>query len=182
MIKNPEKLSLQEIRRRRDMEPIFGIAVFLGIWFDEDDIKYIKTKMMTDKKYRAICGKIGGTKVNSYQLHKFQDIWLIKFLDDPEITTGVQAFIIAYTGHHRGELKSSDEYNNTHKYNDFICERFIAERWMETCMHTRSNKKHKKTYKKTTFKKLSRHGISNKTLKAQLFIMELKSKGVTRCH
>ena len=93
MIKNPEKLSLQEIRRRRDMGPIFGIAVFFGIWFDEDDINFIKTKMMTDKKYRAICGKIGGTNVNSHQLHKFQDIWLLEFLDDPEITTGVKAGI-----------------------------------------------------------------------------------------
>ena len=135
---------------------IFGLAPYLGIWFDNEDIRYIETKMMTDKKYRAVSGKVGGPKTNSFQIHKYRDIWLLGFLDDPEITTGVKAFIIYYTGHHRGDLKVGDEYHGTHRYNDFMHERFLAARWRKlVCKQvTRKNIKKQSLVKNTGSKKL----------------------------
>ena len=190
MIKDPNSLSLQEICVRRDMGPIFGIAVFLGIWFDEEDIRYIKTKMMTDKKYRAVSGNIGGPKTNTMQVHKYRDIWLLGFLDDPEITTGVKAFIIYYTGHHRGDLKAGDEYCGTHRYDNFMHERFLAARWMETCMQTGHKKKYKKTksgkkhHSKAVKHKIgvpSMHNIVMRERKTYDFITKIRAKGKNTC-
>ena len=41
---------------------MFGLAPFLGIWFDDCEIKYIETKMQTHKLYRLVSGRAGGRK------------------------------------------------------------------------------------------------------------------------
>jgi len=111
---------------------IFGLARFLGIYFDETEIKYIETKMMTDKSYRLISGKAIGKIPGemSSRSSQFCEIWLMKFLDDYDVPLGVKAFIINYTGHKRGELKV---FCGMGMYDEFLQQKFLSERWMELC-------------------------------------------------
>ena len=111
---------------------IFGLARFLGIYFDDAEIKYIESKMMTDKGYRLIsgqaCGKIPGEM--PCRSSQFCEIWLMKFFDDSDAPIGIKSFIFYYIGHKHGELKSFWSIN---EYNEFIQQKFLSERWMETC-------------------------------------------------
>ena len=111
---------------------MFGLARFLGIYFDEIDIKYIETKMMTDRGYRLVSGKAVGKELYEmpYRSSQFCEIWLMKFLDDSAIPLGVKAFIIGYVGHKRGELKV---FYGMDVYNDLAQQKFLSERWMEIC-------------------------------------------------
>lgn len=111
---------------------IFGLARFLGIYFDETEIQYIENKMMTDKFYRLVSGNAVGKASYEmpYRSSQFCEVWLMKFLDDSDVPLGVKAFIIGYTGHKRGELK---KFFSKNFYNDFVQQKFLSERWMETC-------------------------------------------------
>ena len=112
---------------------MFGVAPFLGIWFDDAEIKYIETKMITHKLYRFVAGLAGGLEGSDHKLRPFQEIWLLNFLNDPKIPRGVRGFILAYTREYRGELKVEDDFDNTHRHDIFVNELFLKERWMEKC-------------------------------------------------
>lgn len=111
---------------------IFGLARFLGIYFDETEIKYIETKMMTDKSYRLISGKAIGKIPGemSCRSSQFSEIWLMKFLDDYDVPLGVKSFIVGYIGHKRAEIKI---FCGMDEYNERVQQRFLSERWLEIC-------------------------------------------------
>ncbi|MCQ2581251.1 MAG: hypothetical protein MJ164_03745 [Alphaproteobacteria bacterium] len=140
MIKNSKNLSLSEleyryaINEKKTMGQIFGFAPFLGILFDNDEIKYIETKMMTHKLYRALGGKMFGNQ-HAMTQHRYEatEIWLQSFLEDPELPLGVRAFIHYYIGAHRGNTKMSDEYAKTKRYTESMQHSFLTELWMEKC-------------------------------------------------
>ncbi len=133
MIKNPKNLSMPELGRRVDMGLIFGMAPHLGIWFDDAEIKYIETKMMTHKLYRALSGKISGRI--SLTEHQYQaiNIWLESFLDDPNLPLGIKAFIHYYIGAYQGDMKINDEYDKKNRYKNYMTQMFLTELWMEKC-------------------------------------------------
>ena len=109
----------------------FGRARFFGIWFDDNEIKYIETKMETHKLYRLISGKAaGGLK---FVPRAFITAWLESFLGDPEMPVGVKAYIKYYVSHDRGYEKAMDEYDKTRRYEESILAEMFAQRWMETC-------------------------------------------------
>ena len=94
---------------RRFYKTIFGVAPFLGIWFDDAEIKYIETKMMTHKLYRLVNGNVAGIKPReNMRLFDFQRSWLLGFLDDKNMPIGVRAFIYYYIGHEQACLKIND--------------------------------------------------------------------------
>ena len=111
---------------------MFGLAVEFGIYFDEAEIKYIETKMMTDKYYRLISGKAAGIQPGYMPLRLFQfcEIWLMKFFDDSDIPIGVKSFIVGYIGHKRAEIKI---FCGMDEYNERVQQRFLSERWLEIC-------------------------------------------------
>ena len=119
---------------RRFYKTIFGLAPFLGIWFDDTEIKYIETKMMTHKLYRLVNGNVAGIKPReNMRLFDFQRSWLLGFLNDKNIPIGVRAFIYYYIGHEQACLKISDNTCGTHTYEASINHEFLVELWMEKC-------------------------------------------------
>ncbi len=111
---------------------IFGVALHLGIWFDDTEIKYIETKMQTHKLYRLVSGKSAGIDcrdVSAAPLFKFQREWLLGFMDDPELPIGVRAFIYYFVGHEQ-MVRQSWKYRYD---NVSVADRFLAQRWMEKC-------------------------------------------------
>lgn len=134
MIKNPKNLSMPEKWRRTEMGLIFGMAPHLGIWFDDVEIKYIETKMMTHKLYRVLSGKMSG-KYTSIAPRQYQTIiiWLESFLGDPNLPLGIKAFINYYIGAYQGDMKHDDEYDEKNRYKNYMAHRFLTELWMEKC-------------------------------------------------
>jgi len=132
MIKDLNTLSREEAWRRSadHMGYIFGLAPHLGIWFDDTEIKYIKTKMMTHKLYRAVAGVASGK--NSAPLEAMC-LWVESFDNDPDMPIGVKAFIHYYIGAYQGYMKSDDAYDKKNRYANFVTRSFLMERWMETC-------------------------------------------------
>ena len=134
MIKK-ENVTYEQIKslQHRFCGTMFGLAPFLDIYFDEKEIQYIENKMMTDKYYRLVSGKAAGVTPGKEPLRLFQcrEIWLMKFLNTPDVPVGVKAFIIYYTGHWRGQLKLF--YKKENGYNNFLQELWLTERWMEIC-------------------------------------------------
>lgn len=61
----PEKITKEYAKFIMDRfcGTVFGLAPFLGIWFDDIEIKYIETKMQTHKLYRLVSGRAGGGKM-----------------------------------------------------------------------------------------------------------------------
>lgn len=121
---------------------IFEKAMALGIWFDDAEIKYIETKMMTHKLYRLVNGNVAGIHpYENIRLFDFQRIWLSGFLDDPDIPIGVSAFITYYIGHEWAQMKINDKYydkkvkkkDKGHSYEDSVRYEFLAQRWPELC-------------------------------------------------
>ena len=109
----------------------FGGARFFKIWFDDNEIKYIETKMETHKLYRLISGKAaGGLK---FVPRAFITAWLESFLGDPEMPVGVRAYIKYYVSHDHGSDKRMDELDKTRRYEESILAEMFAQRWMETC-------------------------------------------------
>ena len=109
----------------------FGLARFFHIFFDDNEIKYIETKMETHKLYRLVSGKAaGGIRFVS---REFIIVWLESFLDDPEMPVGVRAYIKYFIGHDRGYKKATDEFDKTRQYEESILAEMFAKRWMETC-------------------------------------------------
>ncbi|MBO4700323.1 MAG: hypothetical protein J5620_01070 [Alphaproteobacteria bacterium] len=127
--KNVTKAQLIDLNNRFH-GTIFGMALYLGIWLDDAEIKYIENKMQTHKLYRLVSGKSAGIDcrdVSAASLFKFQRDWLLGFMDDPELPIGVRAFIYYYVGHEQ----MARQYG---KYDSIsTAERFLAQRWMETC-------------------------------------------------
>ncbi len=112
---------------------MFAFAPFLGIWFDDKEIKYIETKMETHKNYRLVSGKAAGLHWRDPRLFDFQRLWLTGFLDDPTAPVGVKAFIVYYIGHEWACMKINDQYDNLQRYKNSLTHEFLAQRWMETC-------------------------------------------------
>jgi len=138
MIK-PERLTKAQLNdlHNRFHSTIFDAASNFNIWFDANEVKYIETKMQTHKLYRLVSGKAAGIDchdIASLQFFKFQRDWLLGFTKDPNIPIGVQAFIYYYVG---DVQQSMQQYNcvtekmNTHDI--CLADRFLAQRWMETC-------------------------------------------------
>lgn len=116
--------------KNRFADTIFGVALHLGIWFDDTEIKYIETKMQTHKLYRLVSGKSAGIDcrdVSAAPLFKFQREWLLGFMDDPELPIGVRAFIYYFVGHEQ-MVRQSWKYDNIS-----LADRFLTEMWMEKC-------------------------------------------------
>ena len=129
--KNVTKAQLIDLKNRFH-GTIFGMAPYLGIWFDDTEIKYIETKMQTHKLYRLVSGKSAGIDcrdVSAAPLFKFQREWLLGFMDDPELPIGVQAFIYYYVGHEQ-MVRQSWKYRYD---NVSVADRFLAQRWVEKC-------------------------------------------------
>ncbi len=131
---NPNNLTKEQMRsiRNRFAGTIFGVALHLGIWFDDAEIKYIENKMQTHKLYRLVTGKAAGIDcrdISIMPLFKFQRDWLLGFMDDPELPIGVQAFIYYYVGHEQ-MVRQSWKYRYD---NVSVADRFLAQRWMEKC-------------------------------------------------
>lgn len=131
---NPKNLTKEQMRsiRNRFAGTIFGVALHLGIWFDDAEIKYIENKMQTHKLYRLVTGKAAGIDcrdISIMPLFKFQRDWLLGFMDDPELPIGVQAFIYYYVGHEQ-MVRQSWKYRYD---NVSVADRFLAQRWMEKC-------------------------------------------------
>ncbi|MBO7656998.1 MAG: hypothetical protein J6S80_04700 [Alphaproteobacteria bacterium] len=127
--KNLTKTQLIDLKNRFH-GTIFGVAPYLGMWFDDTEIKYIETKMMTHKLYRLVSGKAAGIDcrdISIMPLFKFQREWLLDFMDDPELPIGVRAFIYYFVGHEQ-MVRQSWKYDNIG-----LADRFLAERWMEKC-------------------------------------------------
>ena len=127
--KNVTKAQLIDLQNRFH-GTIFGMAPYLGIWFDDAEIKYIESKMITHKLYRLVSGKSAGIDcrdVSVVPLFKFQRDWLLGFMDDPELPIGVRAFIYYYIGHEQ----MVRQYGKCDQIS--IAQRFLAQRWMETC-------------------------------------------------
>lgn len=127
--KNLTKTQLVDLQNRFH-GTIFGVAQYLGIWFDDKEIKYIETKMQTHKLYRLVSGKSAGIDcrdVSIAPLFKFQRDWLLGFMDDPELPIGIQAFIYYYIGHEQ-MVRQSWRYDNIS-----VADRFLTQRWMEKC-------------------------------------------------
>ena len=127
--KNLTKTQLIDLKNRFH-GTIFGVAPYWGIWFDDTEIKYIETKMMTHKLYRLVSGKAAGIDcrdISIMPLFKFQRDWLLGFMDDPELPIGVRAFIYYFVGHEQ-MVRQSWKYDNIS-----LADRFLAERWMEKC-------------------------------------------------
>lgn len=109
---------------------IFGMAPYLGIRFDDAEIKYIENKMMCHKLYRLVSGKSAGFDCRDFSantLFKFQREWLLGFIDDPELPIGVRAFIYYFVGHEQ-MARQIWKYDNIS-----LADRFLTERWMEKC-------------------------------------------------
>ncbi len=127
--KNLTKTQLIDLKNRFH-GTIFGVAPYWGIWFDDTEIKYIETKMMTHKLYRLVSGKAAGIDcrdISIMPLFKFQRDWLLGFMDDPELPIGVRAFIYYFVGHEQ-MVRQSWKYDNIS-----VAERFLAQKWMEKC-------------------------------------------------
>lgn len=127
--KNLTKTQLIDLKNRFH-GTIFGVAPYWGIWFDDTEIKYIETKMMTHKLYRLVSGKAAGIDcrdISIMPLFKFQRDWLLGFMDDPELPIGVRAFIYYFVGYEQ-MVRQSWKYDNIS-----LADRFLAERWMEKC-------------------------------------------------
>ena len=134
--KNLTKKQLVDLHNRFH-GTIFGAASHFGIWFDDTEIKYIETKMMTHKLYRLVSGKSAGIDcrdVAILQLFTFQRDWLLGFMKDADIPIGVRAFIYYYIGDIQ---QSMQRYNciTEEMYTHDVClaDRFLAQRWMEIC-------------------------------------------------
>lgn len=133
---DPKKLSTDQriCLRDRFCGTIFGMAVWLDIWFDDAEIKYIETKMMTHKLYRLVNGNVAGIKPREgMRLFDFQRSWLLGFLDDKSMPIGVRAFIHYYIGHEQARLKINDKICETKTYETSINREFLVELWMNKC-------------------------------------------------
>ena len=92
-----EKKKLTDKQARDILErfigTMFSLAPFLGIWFDDKEIKYIETKMQTHKLYRLVNGNVAGLPPReNLKLFDFQRAWLTSFLSDSDMPIGVRAF------------------------------------------------------------------------------------------
>lgn len=111
---------------------IFGFAPWYGIWFDKKEIKYIETKMETDKLYQLIADT--KTKRSPHnRIFEFRRTWLNAFLQDTSLPIGLRAFIHYYVARENGMMKINDEVDGTNKYKDSIDYELTAQRWMEKC-------------------------------------------------
>lgn len=114
---------------------IFGLAPWLGVWFDKKEVEYIETKIKTDKLYellgvdnKSVC------VVSQYnRLFDFQRVWLQGFLKDPSVPIGVRDFITRYIARVFGIYKQYDEFEGTKRYENSINYDFTAQRWLEKC-------------------------------------------------
>ena len=117
---------------------IFDIASLFEIWFDDTEIKYIETKMMTHHLYRLVSGKVAGIDCRDIAirpLFKFQREWLLDFMNDPELPIGVQSFIYYLVGREQLTREKYRWFNDTTTARRDIdmANRFLAQRWMEKC-------------------------------------------------
>ena len=132
---DPKNLTKEQRRCSYDRftGTLFAMAPWLGIWFDDAEIKYIETKMMTHKLYRLVNGNVAGVHCRNPKLFDFQREWLLGFMDDPEVPVGVRAFVYYYIGHEQACMKIDDKFAGTQKYETSISHTFLAQRWMEIC-------------------------------------------------
>lgn len=135
--KNLTKPQLIDLKNRFH-GTIFDVASQFDIWFDDTEIKYIETKMMTHKLYRSVTGKVAGIDCRDVairNLFKFQRDWLLGFMDDPELPIGVQAFIYYYVGHEQLALEKYRWFGESMRArrDGDIAKRFLNQKWIETC-------------------------------------------------
>ena len=113
---------------------IFELAPWFGVWFDEKEIKYIETKMQTDKLYQLVGYADSLVKRSPHnRLFEFRRAWLNVFLQDPSLPVGIKIFIKYYIAREFGTMQMDDQFEGTHKYEDSIDYDFIAQRWIEKC-------------------------------------------------
>lgn len=122
-----------KFNRERFVHNMFGLAPLVDIWFDDTEIKYIETKMMSHKLYRLVNGNAAGITWHDRKLFDFQRSWLTSFLDDSDIPIGVRGFIIYYIGHEQACMKIYDKFTGKQRYSDSITHKFLAEKWIEKC-------------------------------------------------
>ena len=134
--KNLTKPQLIDLKNRFH-GTIFDIASLFDIWFDDTEIKYIETKMMTHHLYRLVSGKAAGIDCRDIAirpLFKFQREWLLGFMDDPSLPIGVRAFIYYYIGHEQASMQKYNCVTGEMRTRDIsLTDRFLAQRWMEKC-------------------------------------------------
>lgn len=134
---DPKKITREQINYLQDhfCGTIFGLAVWLDIWFDDAEIKYIETKMMTHKLYRLVNGNVAGISPRENgRLFDFQRSWLLGFVGDKNMPIGVRAYIYYYIGHEQACLKICDKMAGTHTYATSINREFLVECWLEKCL------------------------------------------------
>ena len=121
--------------QRRFAGSIFGFAIWLDVWFDKNEIKYIETKMETGNLYEVLgCPDKSVVLISVYnRLFDFQRVWLNGFLKDPDMPVGVQIFIKFYIAHGYGIMLTNDKFKGTHAFENSADYDFVAQRWMETC-------------------------------------------------
>lgn len=128
--KNLTKPQLIDLKNRFH-GTIFDVASQFEIWFDDTEIKYIETKMMTHGLYRLVSGKAAGIDCRDIAirpLFKFQREWLLSFMDDPELPIGVRAFIHYFVGHEQMAMRKNNYAKESGSLNNFF-----TQRWMEKC-------------------------------------------------
>lgn len=114
-----------ELERR--LGALFAGARYFGIWFDDAEMKYIETKVKTDRLYRVFSGSAYGCEENTQAVL----IWLEQFLSDPDCPNGVRIFIMNYISHYRGHLKDCDELDGTKRYAEYLQHSFLTDLWMD---------------------------------------------------
>ena len=78
----------------------FGYAAHFGVWFDDKDNDYIRTKIKTHKLW--------GAAVKNHLDIGVVDVFLSKFLSDPQCPDGVRKYIEVFTAHMKGIHDSQD--------------------------------------------------------------------------
>lgn len=105
---------------------VFDVAPHFGILFDDAEIKYIETKVKTDRLYRVFSGSAYGCVKNTQAVQ----IWMEQFLSDPDCPNGVRMFIMSYIGLHRGWFKYCDRNDGTNRYGEYLQHSFLTDLWM----------------------------------------------------
>ena len=112
---------------------IFAAASKFGVWFDDAEIKYIETKMMTHKLYRLVSGRAVGINCRNPDLADCQRQWLLSFVDDPKIPDGVKKFIDCYIADEMAAIWVYDEKTGKNVYGESIARQFFVQRALEIC-------------------------------------------------
>lgn len=150
MVEN--KIPWTQDTQKRAGRLLFG-ACFYDIQYTEQDFEYIERKVKTNKLYRLIMQhkivinpETPEEKYQNFYNDRVQTFFLIKLLDDPDITANVKKFIQCRMSEKRYYATKNAEYfakkaekakkqkkKKSLGYYDLTLHNFFIESWMETC-------------------------------------------------